>query len=160
MKMMNPSTIEQLKALRLAGMLEAWQQQQTSSSYGDLSFDERLALLVEHEHLRRSQQQLTTTASLNDIDFTVARGLSKSKLLELAQGQWLNQHLQLVIVGPTGVGKTFLASVLADAVCQQGQTVRYFTKRRPVVGIETGQSRWLFSQVEATISHVQSADSR
>lgn len=73
--MMNPSTIEQLKALRLVGMLEAWNEQQTSSTYHDLSFDERLALLVEREHLRRAQQrlqrrikqaQLTTTASLND----------------------------------------------------------------------------------------------
>jgi DNA replication protein DnaC len=126
--MMNPSTIEQLKALRLVGMLEAWNEQQTSSTYHDLSFDERLALLVEREHLRRAQQrlqrrikqaQLTTTASLNDIDFNVVRGLSKSKFLELAQGQWLHQHLQLVMVGPTGVGKTFLASVLADAFCQE-----------------------------------------
>lgn len=133
--MMNPSTIEQLKALRLVGMLEAWSEQQTSSTYHDLSFDERLALVVEREHLRRAQQrlqrrikqaQLTTTASLNDIDFNVARGLSKSKFLELAQGQWLHQHLQLVMVGPTGVGKTFLASVLADSFCQQGHSVRYF----------------------------------
>lgn len=133
--MMNPSTIEQLKALRLVGMLEAWSEQQTSSTYHDLSFDERLALLVEREHLRRAQQrlqrrikqaQLTTTASLNDIDFNVARGLSKVKFLELAQGQWLHQHLQLIMVGPTGVGKTFLASVLADTFCQQGHSVRYF----------------------------------
>lgn len=133
--MMNPSTVEQLKALRLVGMLEAWSEQQTSSTYHDLSFDERLALLVEREHLRRAQQrlqrrikqaQLTTNASLNDIDFNVARGLSKSKFLELAQGQWLHQHLQLIMVGPTGVGKTFLASVLADGFCQQGHSVRYF----------------------------------
>lgn len=133
--MMNPSTVEQLKALRLVGMLEAWNEQHTSSTYHDLSFDERLALLVEREQLRRAQQrlqrrikqaQLTTTASLNDIDFNVARGLSKVKFLELAQGQWLHQHLQLIMVGPTGVGKTFLASVLADAFCQQGHSVRYF----------------------------------
>jgi len=133
--MMNPSTVEQLKALRLIGMLEAWTEQQTTSTYHDLSFDERLALLVEREHLRRAQQRLqrrikqahlTTTASLSDIDFNVARGLSKSKFLELAQGQWLHQPLQLVIVGPTGVGKTFLTSVLADTFCQQGHSVRYF----------------------------------
>ncbi|XPM52376.1 MAG: IS21-like element helper ATPase IstB (plasmid) [Leptolyngbya sp. IPPAS B-1204] len=132
---MNPSTIEQLKALRLVGMLEAWSEQQSTSTYHDLSFDERLALLVEREHLRRAQQrlqrrikqaQLTTTASLADIDFQVARGLSKSKFLELAQGQWLHQHLQLIIVGPTGVGKTFLPRSWQTLFCQQGHSVRYF----------------------------------
>jgi DNA replication protein DnaC len=132
---MNPSTVEQLKALRLVGILEAWSEQHATPTYHDLGFDERLSLLVEREHGRRSQQrlhrrlkqaQLGTRASLSDIDFTVSRGLSKSKFLELAQGQWLHQHLQLIVVGPTGVGKTFLASVLADSFCQQGHAVRYF----------------------------------
>jgi DNA replication protein DnaC len=107
----------------------------TTPTYHDLSFDERLSLLVEREYHKRQHQRLqrrlkqahlSTTASLSDIDFTVARGLSKSKFLELAQGQWLSQHLQLIIIGPTGVGKTFLASVLADSFCQQGHTARYF----------------------------------
>jgi DNA replication protein DnaC len=131
---MNQATVEQLQAMRLTGMLEAWQEQHTSSTYHDLSFDDRFALLVEREATRRAQHrlrrrlkqaQLTTTASLSDIDFTVPRGLSKTKFLELAQGQWLTRHLNLILVGPTGVGKTFLASVLADQACQQGQTVRY-----------------------------------
>lgn len=132
---MNPSTVEQLRDMRLVGMLEAWSEQHTTPTYHDLSFNERLSLLVEREHHRRHQQrlqrrlkqaQLSTTASLSDIDFNVSRGLSKSKFLELAQGQWLQQHLQLIVVGPTGVGKTFLASVLADQFCQQGHAVRYF----------------------------------
>ncbi|URD53891.1 IS21-like element helper ATPase IstB [Chroococcidiopsis sp. CCNUC1] len=132
---MNPSTVDQLKALRLIGMLEAWSEQQVSPTYHDLTFEERFALLVEREQLRRAQQRLQrrlkqahlgTTASLADIDFTVPRGLSKSKFLELAQGQWLTEHLNLILVGPTGVGKTFLASVLADQCCQRGHTVRYF----------------------------------
>jgi DNA replication protein DnaC len=132
---MNPSTIEQLKALRLAGMLEAWSEQQAQPTYHDLSFDDRFSLLVEREHLRRAQQrlhkrlkqaQLNTTACLTDIDFSVSRGLSKSKFLELAQGQWVHDGLHLILVGPTGIGKTFLSSVLADQSCKQGHTVRYF----------------------------------
>ena len=131
---MNPSTVEQLKALRLSGMLEAWSEQHTHSTYHDLGFDERFSLLVEREHHRRAQQrlqrrlkqaQLSTTASVADIDFSVARGLVKSKFLELAGGQWVKEHLNLMLVGPTGVGKTFLSSVLANSCCTLGQTVRY-----------------------------------
>lgn len=132
---MNPSTIEQLQALRLTGMLEAWSEQQAQPTYHDLSFDDRFSLLVEREHLRRAQQrlhkrlkqaQLSTTVGLTDIDFSVPRGLSKSKFLELAQGQWVHDGLHLILVGPTGIGKTFLSSVLADQACKQGYTVRYF----------------------------------
>jgi DNA replication protein DnaC len=132
---MNFATVEQLQMLRLSGMLEAWQEQQQTPTYQDLNFDERFALLVEREHLRRAQQrlqrrlkqaQLTLTAALGDIDFTVSRGLAKSKFLELAQGHWVMEHHHLIVVGPTGVGKTFLSSVLANQCAQQGQTVRYF----------------------------------
>lgn len=131
---MNPSTVEQLQALRLGGMLEAWHEQCTTPTYHDLSFDERFSLLVEREHHRRAQQrlqrrlkqaQLSTTASLADIDFSVPRGLVKSKFLELAQGKWLQEPLNLILVGPTGVGKTFLSSVLANHCCTLGYTVRY-----------------------------------
>lgn len=128
-------TIEQLKDLRLNGLLEAWQEQQAQPTYHDLTFDERLALLVEREHLRRQQQrlqrrlkqaQLFTSATLDAVDFTVPRGLPKTQLLEWTQGKWLTQHLNLIFMGPTGVGKTFLACVLADHLCKQGYTVRYF----------------------------------
>lgn len=131
---LNPATVEQLQALRLNGMLQAWTEQQTTPTYHDLSFDERFSLLVEREHHRRTQQRLTrrlkqaqlsTSAALADIDFSVARGLVKSKFLELAQGQWLSECLNLILVGPTGVGKTFLASVLAHHCCAAGHTVRY-----------------------------------
>ncbi len=131
---MNPSTVEQLKTLRLSGRLEAWSEQHTSAIYHDLSFDERFSLLVEREHYRRSQQrfqrrlkqaQLSTTASVADIDFSVPRGLVKSKFLELAQGQWVQEPLNLIVVGPTGVGKTFLSCVLANGCCTLGHTVRY-----------------------------------
>lgn len=132
---MNPSTVEQLKTLRLSAMLEAWTEQHHSPTYHDLSFDERFSLLVEREHLRREQQhrtrrlkqaQLSTAASLADIDFTVARGLSKAKFLELAQGQWLSQRLNLIVLGATGVGKTFLSCVLANHCCTTGYTARYW----------------------------------
>jgi len=127
-------TIEQLKDLKLQGLLEAWCEQNEQPTYHELSFDERFALLVEREHIRRQNQrlkrrlkqaQLFVGATLAEVDFQVARGLNKVQFLEWAQGQWLLQHLHLILVGPTGVGKTFLACTLADHLCKQGHTVRY-----------------------------------
>lgn len=128
-------TLDKLKDLKLIGFLEAWQEQQSQSTFLDLSFDERLALLVEREYLRRHNQRLQRRlkqarlfmpASLDDVDYQVARGLGKAQFLQLANGQWLQQHLHLILSGPTGIGKTFLACVLADHLCKQGHTVRYF----------------------------------
>jgi DNA replication protein DnaC len=127
-------TIEQLKDLKLNGLLEAWSEQQSQPTYQDLTFDERFALLVEREYIRRQNQrlkrrlkqaQLFIGASLAEVDFAVPRGLKKTQFLEWAQGRWLAKHLNLIILGPTGVGKTFLACTLADHLCKQGHTVRY-----------------------------------
>lgn len=129
------TTIDQLKDLRLLGLLEAWQAQSQSPSYHDLSFDERFALLVEQEYQRRLNQRLhrrlqqahlPCTVALDQVDFSVPRGLRKTHFLELAQGQWVKQHLGLILLGPTGVGKSFLASVLADNLCKLQFSVRYF----------------------------------
>ena len=128
-------TIEQLKDLKLHGLLDAWCEQHEQPTYHDLSFDERFALLVEREYIRRQNQrlkrrlkqaQLFMGATLSEVDFQVARGLKKAQFLDWAQGQWLAQHLNLIMVGPTGVGKTFLACTLADHLCKHGQSVRYF----------------------------------
>lgn len=129
------ATIEQLKDLRLTGLLEAWREQQTQPCYHDLSFDERLALLVEREYLQRQNRRLSRRLKLahlplqtvlEQVDFDVPRGLPKAQFLQLAQGRWVQEHLHLLLVGPTGVGKTFLASVLAERLCQQQVSVRYF----------------------------------
>jgi DNA replication protein DnaC len=127
-------TVEQLKDLKLLGLLDAWQEQQSLTTFHDLFFDERLGLLVEREYLRRqnqrlqrrlSQAHLPIHASLDLVDFEVPRGLRKVQFLELGQGQWVQNRLSLILLGPTGVGKSFLACVLADHLCKQGHSVRY-----------------------------------
>jgi DNA replication protein DnaC len=127
-------TLEQLKDLKLNGFVEAWQEQRSQPTYHNLSFDERLALLVEREFLRRQQlrqqrrlkqAKLFVGAAIADVDFEVPRGLKKAQFLEWSQGQWLAERLNLILVGPTGTGKTFLSCVLADNLCKQGHPVRY-----------------------------------
>lgn len=128
-------TLEQLKTMKLTGMVEAWQQQQSSTSFHDLSFDERFTLLVEREYLRRQNQRLKRRlkqarlpmqATLDAVDFDVPRGIRKMQFIEFTQGKWLTERLNLILMGPTGIGKSFLASVLSDHLCKQGHSVRYF----------------------------------
>ncbi|MEO0373265.1 MAG: IS21-like element helper ATPase IstB [Cyanobacteria bacterium P01_A01_bin.17] len=127
-------TLEQLKDMKLSGLIEAWKEQQAQPTFHNLSFDERFSLLVDKEYCRRQRQrlarrlkqaQLSIGAAIADVDFEVPRGLKKTQFLEWAQGQWLTQHLHLTLVGPTGTGKTFLSCVLADHLCKQGYRVRY-----------------------------------
>jgi DNA replication protein DnaC len=127
-------TLEHLKELKLSGFVDAWQEQRSQPTYHNLSFDERLALLVEREFLRRQQlrqqrrlkqAKLFVGAAIADVDFEVPRGLKKTQFLEWSQGQWLAERLNLILVGPTGTGKTFLSCVLADNLCKQGHPVRY-----------------------------------
>ena len=126
--------IDQLQQMKLAGLLEAWREQQALPTYHDLSFDERLALMVEREYIRRQNlklkrrlrhARLPVHATLDAVDFDVPRGLRRIQFLEFAQGHWLQENLSLILLGPTGVGKSFLAAVLANHLCKQGHSVRY-----------------------------------
>ena len=127
-------TLEKLRALRLAGMAEAFSEQLTKP-LPDLDFESRLGLLIEREwYLRENrrlkkrlkQAKLQQTACIEDIDFKHPRGLNKSNIIELARAQWVHQHLNLLITGPTGCGKTYLACALAHKACLIGFTTRYY----------------------------------
>jgi DNA replication protein DnaC len=158
------TTIDQLKDLRLLGFLEAWQSQSQSTTYQDLCFDERFALLVEWEYQRRLQQRclrrlqqahLPCSVALDQVDFAVARGLRKTQFLELAQGQWVKQHLGLILLGPTGVGKSFLASVLADNLCKLQFSVRYFKLSDLLMEIKFAQADGSWAKFRAQLRATQ-----
>ncbi len=132
---MNEQLCDQLRTLRLAGFIQGLQEQQENARYRELSFEERLGFLLQKECLRRDNGKLVRrlknahlkqAATLDQVDFTVLRGLNKKKFMELADLAWVAQHHNLTIVGPTGVGKSFLASVIGDQACKHGFTVRYF----------------------------------
>ena len=132
--MLNHPTLEKLRTLRLTGMADAFQEQLTKP-LPDLDFESRLGLLIEREWYLRENRRLKRRlvqakfqqpACVEDIDFKHPRGLNKSSILELARGQWIHQHLNLLITGPTGCGKTYLACALAHKACLTGFTSRYY----------------------------------
>jgi len=133
-EMLNQPTIERLRALKLSGMLEAYHEQ-LQQPQTDLDFETRLGLLLEREWYLRENRKLNRrlkqakfqqAACVEDIDYLHPRGLTKPMVQELAQGQWINQHLNLLITGPTGCGKTYLACALAHKACILGFSAKYY----------------------------------
>jgi DNA replication protein DnaC len=134
--MLTNPTIETLKTLKLYGMLEALEEQQRTPTVQSLSFEERVALLVDRERLRRDDQRRTrllrgarlkvAEASIEDINYKAARGLDKRQIAQLATGEWVRRAQNLLITGATGSGKTWIACALAQQTCRQGHSVLYF----------------------------------
>jgi DNA replication protein DnaC len=132
-------TLERLHELRLRGMAAALEEQLHHAVATDLSFEDRLAMMVEREltwrddrRLRRLLQEarLRDDASIEDVDFRAPRGLDRSVLMRLASCEWIRQHQVVLVVGPTGVGKTYLACALGQAACRRGLSTRYFRMGR------------------------------
>ncbi len=132
--MLNHPTLDKLEAMRFTGMAKALTEQISLPDIEELSFEERLGLLVDREMTEREDQRLKTrlrraklkqNACVEDIDFRQPRGLDKSLILDLSQCQWIKQHLNLLITGPTGVGKTWIACALAQKACREGYTALY-----------------------------------
>ena len=128
-------TLTRLRDLRLPGMATALTQQtEQPATYDPLPFLDRLSLLVESECLQREQRKqdrlirqahLKLRATLQDIDYEHPRDLKRSQLAQLAQGEWLQRAHNLLITGPCGAGKTFIACALGHQACWQGHTTRY-----------------------------------
>jgi len=128
-------TLEKLAQMRLLGMLAAFKEQLEDRHGQDLPFDERFGLIVDQEFLRRENRRLQSRlreakvkiqADREDVDFQTPRGLKKSFFLELCSCTWIAQGHNLIITGPTGVGKTYLASALARQACRQGYRSVYY----------------------------------
>ncbi len=131
--------IDQLKSLRLNGMALTLQEQMQMTDIESLSFEERLGLIVDREATYRENRRLKTrlkkaklrqNACVEDIDFKHPRGLDKSLMAKLFSCDWIKSANNLIITGPTGTGKTYIACALAQKACREGYTVQYIRTPR------------------------------
>lgn len=134
--MLNQETLNKLKYMRLTGMLDALQEQDNVSGYQELSFDERLGLLIDCEFTKRHHNRLSrlinlakfqnSSACVEDIKYTCDdRHLDQNLILELASCNYIPHAQNIIIVGPTGAGKSYLAQALGQAACRRLLSTRY-----------------------------------
>jgi DNA replication protein DnaC len=132
--MLHHSTLEKLQQLRLTGMHKALAEQTRQPGITELSFEERLGLLAERENRRLKtrlrQARLKHNACIEDIDYRAARGLDKALIAQLSSCRWIHEGLNLILIGPTGVGKTWIACALAQKTAREGYKIQYLRMPR------------------------------
>lgn len=163
--MLSVPTQDKLRSLKLYGMLKSLEEQQTSpSDYTGLNFDERIGLLVDREMTEQENQRmvyrlkyanLRQSACVENIDFSHSRGLDKSLVKALATGKWIHEHLNVLITGPCGVGKSYIACALAHKACLLGYKVLYVRANRLFhdLGVAKGDGR--YSRLMKSLSRTQ-----
>ena len=154
---MNSPTLDRLRTLGFTAMADEWLRQQQDPGLAPLSFDERLALLVDAEWLARDNRRFTRRlheahlrwpATPEGIDYSVPRQWNTTVVRQLTQALWVAHHQTVLITGPTGVGKSYLACALGHAACRRHHRVRYYRVPRlladGLVARQEGQwFRWL-----------------
>ncbi len=150
------TTLSHLHQLKLSGMAKALHQQlEQPGQYEDLSFAERLQLLTDQEICERDnrkqqrllkQAQLKLAATAQGIDYQHSRGLQKSVMTHLLQCNWLQRHQNLLLTGPCGTGKTYIACALANTACHKGYTVKYYRVSRLLMELTQAKADGTYSK--------------
>ena len=161
--MLTQPLLDKLTELGLAGFRSALEEQLQSPHYAELSFEERLGLLVDIETTRRANNSLRRriqaarfpiVATVEDLDLSAKRGLNRSQVLQLAQSEWVSRHLNLLVLGATGAGKTFLGCALGRAACQAGFKVRYERTSRLLQLLELAHADGSYPQLLQSLARI------
>jgi DNA replication protein DnaC len=146
--MLIEQTLEKMNSMKLSGMAEGLRQQLGSPEHVKLAFDDRLGLLVDAEWIAREQRKLAKRlraaklrypASIEDVDFKHPRGLDRQQVLSLSNGGFVQSRHNLVITGPTGVGKSYLACAFVERACRLGYKASYVRLPRLLQQLAVGR---------------------
>ena len=129
-------TLDKLEEMNLHGMFKSFKERMTRTDHKDLSFEEFFGLIVDDEYMHKQNLRLYrllklaklkfSSACLENIDYQQSRGLTKSRILGLQNTKWLDAHQNILITGPTGVGKSYLACAFGQWACRNGYSTLYF----------------------------------
>lgn len=160
--MLNHPTLDKLHQLRLTGMARALASQTHSPEISQLSFDERLGLIVDSEFAERESRQnaarlkrakLKQAATPEDVDYRHRRGLDRALFARLMTGRWVSEHQNILICGPTGIGKTYLACALANQACRQNRSALYVRLTRLLPALAIGRGDGSYAKLLAKLAN-------
>jgi DNA replication protein DnaC len=160
--MLNNATVDKLRSLKLTGMADEFTEQ-LKKPMPDLDFEDRLGLLIEREWYLRENRRLSRRlrsadfkqqACVEDINYQHPRKLNKEMTKDLVRCQWIRNHLNLLITGPTGCGKTWLACAFSHRACLLGLTAKYYRLPRLWGKLKTAKIDGTYSQLLSEISKI------
>jgi DNA replication protein DnaC len=163
-RMLTHPTIDRLRELGLIGMVHALEDQRRQPDAMQLGFEDRLAMLVDREALERDNKRLKVrlrfaglrqSAAPEDVDYRAHRGLDRGLFQRLAQGDWIERQQNLLITGPTGMGKTWLACALGQRACRNNRSVLYQRVPRMLEGLSLARGDGRYSRMLKGLARVQ-----
>ena len=162
-------TVERLRALGLAAMADALVELQNAPDAAELTREDWLGLLVDREATSRENKRLARrlrearlrqSAVVEDVDFRAPRGLDRALFQKLATCEWVRDHHHLVVVGPTGIGKSWLACALGHKACREGFSVLYKRATRLFADLTQARGEGRLPRLLTTLERIRSADHR